>query len=350
MRRNQGVTIAALIIAIVGLSIGFAAFSNTLTIRSSATVNPDSSSLRVVFSLDDDSEVPGGTGGVTPNSNTYGDPGTIDNTNQGNSKIEGLHAKFTAPGQSVKYNTNLYVYNAGSLQAQLTGVTFNNAQGINTYKKCTAVTENKQTTEIATDALVQAACSDITISVKVGTKTATPSDTSLNYQILGVGESLPAEITITYGGNVYVDGDFEVSFGDVVINATSAVNQALVVEEVDDLIPTDDEISKASAHEGGAFNIFIEDLLAYSESAGAKFVQINEGSGGYLWICDSDSATIYLQKMGVNVEAKKWYSTSDGRTFTEYTGSFPIDLNSLNSEDIKSESYLNRVIVSFNNN
>ena len=41
MRRNQSVTIAALIIAIVGLSIGFAAFSNTLTIRSSATVTPD---------------------------------------------------------------------------------------------------------------------------------------------------------------------------------------------------------------------------------------------------------------------------------------------------------------------
>ena len=254
MRRNQSVTIAALIIAIVGLSIGFAAFSNTLTIRSSATVNPDSSSLRVVFSLDDDSEVSGGTGGVTPNSNTYGDPGTIDNTTQGNSKIEGLHAKFTAPGQSVKYNTNLYVYNAGSLQAQLTGVTFNNAQGVNTYKKCTAVTENKQAAEIATDSLVQAACADITISVKVGTKTATPADPSLNYQILGVGESLPAEITITYGGNVYVDGDFEVSFGDVVINATSAVDSSLVVTPVEN---TTVELSIDDLRQGGGTDALV---------------------------------------------------------------------------------------------
>ena len=59
MRNKQGITIAALIVAIIGLSIGFAAFANTLTISSSASVTPDSSNFRVVFSKVSSSEQAG---------------------------------------------------------------------------------------------------------------------------------------------------------------------------------------------------------------------------------------------------------------------------------------------------
>ena len=50
MRNNKGITIAALIVAIIGLSIGFAAFSNTLTVRSTASVTPGSENFVVKFS------------------------------------------------------------------------------------------------------------------------------------------------------------------------------------------------------------------------------------------------------------------------------------------------------------
>ena len=50
MKNRQGLTIAVLIVAIVGLSIGFAAFSNTLTISSSASVNPSDENFIVQFS------------------------------------------------------------------------------------------------------------------------------------------------------------------------------------------------------------------------------------------------------------------------------------------------------------
>ena len=227
MRRNQSVTIAALIIAIVGLSIGFAAFSNTLTIRSSATLNPDSSTFRVVFSKSSSAEVVGEEHSVAPNNNTYGDGATIDNATQGESILKDLHAKFTEPNQTVKYN--LYVYNAGSYQAQLTGITFKNVTGESAFKKCTATTK-QDTTQMATQSLVNSACEGISISVKVGNKVARPGDESLNYQILDSHTSLPVEVTITYAeGSAYADGDFEVEFGDIEITATSAVDPERVV-------------------------------------------------------------------------------------------------------------------------
>ena len=233
MRNRQGITIAALIIAIIGLSVGFAAFSNTLTIRSTATVTPNASTMRVVFSKSASSEVAGNQYSVAPDSETYGDGGTIDNSTQGNSILKDLHAKFTAPGQTVKYNTlanvrGLYVYNAGSLDAQLTGVTFNNVASYSSYKKCTAV-DKVNDAEEATDSLVQQACNGITISVKVGNIKATPTNTTLNNQVLTTGSSLPVEVTISYeAGSAYADGEFEVTFGDIVINATSAVDTSLV--------------------------------------------------------------------------------------------------------------------------
>ena len=145
-----------------------------------------------------------------------------------------MHAKFTEPGQTVKYNTNLYVYNAGSLQAQLTGITYNNVAQHSSYRKCTAVdylSDNDDTNDHlqATQSLVNDACNGISISVRVGNATTNPSNTSLKYQILNTESSLPVEITITYAqGSAYADGPFDVTFGDIVINATSAVDTSLV--------------------------------------------------------------------------------------------------------------------------
>ena len=217
MKENRSLTVIALIVAILALSMGFAAFSNTITIKSNAVVTPDNTTMRVVFSQSSNSEVTGGEHAVLPDDDTYGDPGTIDNSETGDSVLKALHAKFTAPGQSVTYNTNLYIYNAGNYQAQIKSIVFNNAPGSSTYKKCTAGTGS-------TDELVQSACNGITISVKVGTKTATPLDPTLNNQIIGIHESLPVEVTISYGGEIYSDGPFEVAFGDIVVTSSSSVN------------------------------------------------------------------------------------------------------------------------------
>ena len=52
MRKNQKqkiMAIVALCISVLGLTLGFAAFSNTLTISSSATVTPDSKDFKLVL-------------------------------------------------------------------------------------------------------------------------------------------------------------------------------------------------------------------------------------------------------------------------------------------------------------
>ena len=234
MKNKQGLTIAALIIAIVGLSIGFAAFSNTLTISSSASVNPDENTFNVVFSSSSNSVA---TTSVVPTKNAAATSANITTTNATISgrSLTNLSAEFTAPGQSVTYETNLYVYNAGQLQAQLTGITFNNATDSNTYKKCAAI-EQQNESATATESLVNAACEGISIKVTIGTAddvtpTTTGDKAHLNYQMLGVGASLPAKVTISYDeGASYVDGPMSVSFGRIDINATSAIdpNQEVV--------------------------------------------------------------------------------------------------------------------------
>ena len=102
--KNRGMTIAILLIAIIGLSIGFAAFSNTLTIRSSADIHPDNN-MRVVWSTSTSSAT---AGNISPNNSSYGTTANINSSDL--TLLENLHATFTAPGQSVTYSTNLYIY------------------------------------------------------------------------------------------------------------------------------------------------------------------------------------------------------------------------------------------------
>ena len=49
-RKAQMLTIVALVIVIVTLGVGFAAFSSTLNISSSTNVNPNSSDFKIAFS------------------------------------------------------------------------------------------------------------------------------------------------------------------------------------------------------------------------------------------------------------------------------------------------------------
>ena len=52
-RQIKILSIIALVVAIVGMSLGFAAFSTTLNISSSASVTPDSEDFKVVLCIND---------------------------------------------------------------------------------------------------------------------------------------------------------------------------------------------------------------------------------------------------------------------------------------------------------
>lgn len=228
MERNRGsqvLAIVALLLAVGGLSLGFAAFSQTLTIKSSAEVNPVDK-FNVEFFGDNDAT---SVAGVTSDSTVTGLKAATATINNNNHTITGLKATFTEPGQSVTYTFK--ARNTGEYIAYLRQVAFAQPSGAagNALSVCTskASAENP-----ATQSLVDAACDDITLSVKVGSETAVTSTTPYtgtthalakptNAQKTDGGEDTVV-VTITYAANGDVaDGDFEVTFGDVTIDYKS---------------------------------------------------------------------------------------------------------------------------------
>lgn len=213
MERDRGtkiIAIVALCVAIVGLSVGFAAFSSNLTINSSAKVTPNASDFDVNFSTSNTSELDGTVNGVGTNSATAEDA-TIDNSDA--PTITGLKANFTEPGQTVTYS--FYAHNAGKYVAYLNNVTYSNVSGKTATKVCTA--------GIGTDAtMVEAACNGIKVSVKVGSDTYTGSKDSITNHSLAIDAYEEVVVTIEYASSATrADGDFEVAFGDIVLTYDS---------------------------------------------------------------------------------------------------------------------------------
>ena len=241
MKNRQGLTIAALIVAIVGLSIGFAAFSNTLTISSSASVNPDDSAMNVVWSSSSSSaEANAIVPTLQPNNVTNFTSTNASITGEDFRTLNNVSANFTAPGQSVTYN--LHVYNAGSYTAYLTNLLMGS-------KTCAAI-EQQNASDTATDTLVQDACRGISISVTVGTETLTSSG-SLNNQALAPNASVAAQVVITYAtGSSYVDGPMSVTFGNITFDASTV--QASQQQ-------SDPESPSQNADISGSYNLYFGD-------------------------------------------------------------------------------------------
>lgn len=211
-RKIQIIAIVALVIGVVGLSIGFAAFSSVLNIQTSANVKPDSSTLNVDFSTAEDKmEIAEIIPTATPNSLVTTN-GVIDNS--GDPTISKLSATFTEPGQSVVYK--FYAYNAGELNAYLKSIVFSNVIGQNTTKICTAG-------QGTTDALVQKACDKISVKIKVGNELETTTGkASITGHALSKGIGELVTVTLEYeAGADRADGDFTVAFGNITLNYSS---------------------------------------------------------------------------------------------------------------------------------
>ena len=202
-RQTKVLSILALVAGVLGLTLGFAAFSNTLIISSSANVKPDSSSFSVVFSSSGSTLAQAAITAVGNPSTVTGADATISGT-----KITGLKANFTEPGQTITYS--FYAHNAGSYLAYLRSVDFGTAQ--------TCV----KTASTTTDSLVTAACDDISVKVSVnGTEYTANNDTISGHSLATTGFE-PVVVTITYAANGdRADGEFNVTFGDITLEYSS---------------------------------------------------------------------------------------------------------------------------------
>ena len=211
-RSGQFIALLALIVAIVGVSVGFAAFSSALSIQSSANVTPDQNTLNVDFSSSATAVVTNDIKPTTTPTTVVATDATIDNS--ADPVIRNLSATFKEPGQKAIYT--FYAYNAGELEAFLKSIVYENVSSKNSNKVCTAG-------EGTTDALVQKACEGISLKVKVGTEAETSSGiASISNHSLGKAKSEEITVTLEYASDATrADGDFTVSFGDVTLNYSS---------------------------------------------------------------------------------------------------------------------------------
>ena len=197
-RKHNKAILILLLILILGLSIGFAAFTSKLKIQSSATVSPDANSFRVVFSskpnvLEEGNIVLGGkaTGGVFEKNATT---------------LSSLNANFTSPGQEATWK--FYAYNSGEYDAFLNAVTLGTIV-------CTP--------DGADPAKVIEASKGISIKISVGEQIYTSTTDGINSHNLLKGKGEEIIVTLTYAdGSAMVDGKFNVNIGDIVLEYNSA--------------------------------------------------------------------------------------------------------------------------------
>lgn len=112
-RQIKILSIIALVLAIAGMSLGFAAFSSTLSISSSATVTPNDDNFSVeIIGMDSNGEytLTDSIMGVA-DGNASGSNATV--TNGKALTISNINVSFTEPGQTVWYrfiikNTGMY--------------------------------------------------------------------------------------------------------------------------------------------------------------------------------------------------------------------------------------------------
>ena len=214
--KNDGSTriiaVIALIVAIVGLSVGFAVISKTLTISSSASVKPNQDySFSVKFSSSKDSVVSSEISAKKAGPDSINEFFTGKNaTITGNgTTLSGVGGTFTEPGQTITYD--LFIFNEGKLPGYLTNVTFANASDVDQPVKCTAK-EGADATQVA------AACSGLKVKLTIDSDEYTGSQANIKNKTLDSNTGVPAKVVVEYaaGSNV-ADGDFDVAFGDITV-------------------------------------------------------------------------------------------------------------------------------------
>ena len=202
-RKTKIITIVALVIAIVGMSLGFAAFSATLNISSSATVNPNSEDFKIKLTgINGDNKL------AVVETNITGEieDGIISDDGQ---SISGINVPFTKPGDYVIYEA--YIDNVGEYDAYFYGIEVEMIEGVNAVKKCTPIDDVNMD-------LLNAVCPNIGFQhyFESDDGTLAYKNGVLNEDyILKKGTRHTMLIRYMYLANAeYVDGSFNVEFGD----------------------------------------------------------------------------------------------------------------------------------------
>ena len=231
MKQNQTskiIAIIALCIAVVGITLGFAAFSNTLTISSSATVSPDKSDFKLeIYGISQDlSDLENSDAlNIINDANSYGstDNATarcfngakassaiIDNEKL---TISNLKAEFTEPGQQARYY--FIVKNIGEYDAYVK---------VSDLLNLSARAKGQCAAGEGTDPeLVDATCSSIYITGSSKTSDFNNIAQAGGSYLIEKGDFLFFDVYIIYNETTNrADGPFTVKFDDIKLNFSTA--------------------------------------------------------------------------------------------------------------------------------
>lgn len=214
-RKYKFIVMITLMFVVVGMTLGFAAFSATLNISSSASVTPSSSDFNVEFLENVVSTYvvthPGGFRGIEPIVSGGANGSIIEVSG---TSISGLKANFTAPGQTVAYD--FYVANTGNYDAYLRSVEFGNVS-------CIPGTD-------ATSGMVEDACGSISIKLEIDEDLYTETNTLITNKILYKDSYLPVRVTLSYDiGVARADGAFDVEFGNIELEYSTVDYQKKII-------------------------------------------------------------------------------------------------------------------------
>ena len=238
MEKNNGgkiIAVIALVVAVAGLSLGFAAFSTSLKIDTAANVTTGTSNWNVGFSTDG-TNIESVTTAGTVNANENGNPGVINVTKYtiGQNTNASLS---TTTGSSVSYN--LSILNKGSVDAKLDAVNFDSVSV--TCENATAgsgsVIEGvagagTTSTGGNTTTISNSDCAKmfgVSLSIDGTTYDSTPA--SVGTSVITAGNSAPVVLTVSYKDTAdaravaaTLDGDIIVRLGSISVSYTSNNN------------------------------------------------------------------------------------------------------------------------------
>ena len=239
MERNNGKVIAvvALVVAVIGLSLGFAAFSTTLKIDSAANVSTGSSNWNVGFGTSSSAIVNSQTTKAATGTNT----GVLAVTKYTLSQNTNATLNFTDT-KSVVYD--LYIVNEGTTTAYLDNVTFSspivscaNASATASSLIDGASGAGTYTTGGNTTTLTAEQCNSLfSVTLKIDSTDYTSTTTGITGKSIAakandVAGNVPVKLTIAYKDDATaqalaatLDGDIVVTVGTISIGYKSTSN------------------------------------------------------------------------------------------------------------------------------
>ena len=224
---SKVIAIIALVIAVAGLSIGFAAFSTTLNIGSTANVEVGNDEWNVGFAANSEMAPLDRANAQTVNGQTAGENNGVAKLMKYTFYQDTPATISTTAGSKVEYSFN--IKNAGRINAQLASITFgdltceyiaNAADRTERDEANLGTTYSAGTGTISSEDCAKMFNVSLSIDNSVYTKTSQTFTNTIN-----AGDSAPVKLTIEATGTAPTtipNGDFTVTLGNTTVNYQQA--------------------------------------------------------------------------------------------------------------------------------